>query len=226
MHQRGFEQLVTEGEPGLVPLLLSLGSELGHAAGDGDHQALRSDQAALQIDRLTASLAGVDDLPVALQLQLISSLVLRRFTVAVDPHRVDFADLRPDMVLEELAGHPVLVAMVVAAVAQRAGLSIAVVLGAHHVLLAHRAQYPPLAISVDHGGRVMNPADLQDPALSWRCAHELSAVVLDLVSERAATFGLRPVEVRACELATALPLDHHSRVGRDDALRRARSAWN
>lgn len=227
MHRGAFVDLVTRGEPGLEALLISLATEFGHATGDGAVQALRNDRAMLQIERLTAALAGVEDLPPAMQLQLLSSLVFARFDhPAVEPHRVDFGDLRPDVVLDDLAGHPIVVASAVAAVAQRAGLPIGVVTGDHSVLLAHHVHQPPLAISIDHQGQVLDARELRDPGLQWRCAHEVSSLILDLVAQRAETLGLRPVAVRACELSTSLPLDPTSLVQRETELRRARSAWN
>ncbi|MDQ8042965.1 MAG: hypothetical protein AAGC46_01865 [Solirubrobacteraceae bacterium] len=225
--QRGrFIELLGSGEPRLEPLLLSLSSDLGHVAGDGAGLALGLDRAVMQIDRLAATLVGVDSLPPAVQLQMLSSAVLVQFRVGVQPCRPDFGDLRPDVVLAELAGHPVVVAAVVAMVAQRAGLPIAVVIGDHSVLLAHREQVPPLAISVDRRGEVLDARTLEDPRLSWRCAHELSALLLDLVVARADELQLRPVWVRACELATALPLDPHGVQRRGDDLRRAQAVWN
>ncbi|MDO9353859.1 MAG: transglutaminase family protein [Solirubrobacteraceae bacterium] len=226
MQQGAFVKLMGNGEPGLEPLLLSLAAEIGHVAGQGAAQALRTDQAHGQLEHLAASLAGVDSLPPTMQLQLLSSLVLGRFSIDVEPHRVDFGDLRPDVVLGERSGHPIVVAAVVAAVAQRAGLPVAVVVGDANVLLAHRTQDPPLAISVDRHGEVLDARELRDGNLSWRCAHEISAAILDLVLARSETLGLRPVTVRACELATALPLDPHALAHRDAELSRALSAWN
>lgn len=226
MLPEAFVQLVTEGEPGLEPLLLSLGAELGRAVGDDSTQALRSDRAFVQMERLTCALGGVDSLPSSMQLQLISSLVLARFSVSPEPRRGDFGDLRPDVVLTESAGHPIVVGAVVAAIAQRAGLPVGLVIGDHHVLIAHRGSSTPEAISVDRSGEVVDARELGDRHLAWRCAHQISAVVLDLVAERGEALGLRGVAVRACELATALPLDDHTLAHRDLELRRAQSAWN
>lgn len=113
------------------------------------------------------------------QLQALGDHVAAAFTTprewqdAADPALLDVG-----RVLIDRHGDELLVAAVVAAVGQGAGLAVGVVASERRALVAHRRCGPPLALSIADEGRLIDATDLSDEGdLWWRCPHEVGTAL-------------------------------------------------
>lgn len=226
MPEPTFRQLITSPRPPVEGVLRTLGEEIGRACGDGSLCADRAEQASARISVMATTLVGSAP-PTAHQAMraLLVTLAGQLRPTGSQCDEPDLGGLRPDLVATRGEGHPLVLAAIGAAVAQRAGLPVVVALRGDDVLLAHPMRSSAGAIDIRRQ-RLVEAPDPIDPLTRWACPHELAALLLDLVAQRAESFGLRPVHVAACELAVRLPLDSGSLQTRHSELARARSAWN
>ena len=174
------------------------------------------------IEVLAAPLAGAVHDDDETQHALVSREVASRLRLDRDPIGLD--DLLLPSVAERRAGNPLALAVLVAAVARRAGLPFGVVAGKNGAWVAHGRM---------RGGRLIDPAGglcvepgACGPQLGWRCAHQTSAGVLDKVLRRSERNGHVAWSVRAAKLRLALPYEGEvlERLERD--LQRVRSRLN
>ena len=99
-----------------------------------------------------------------------------------------YDDLRPDVALVRLEGHELLLAALLVAVGQRAGLPLAVLAGRRHTLVTHDGLHGPLVLSPRHQSRLISRhafgsrfTRLEPPALA--------ATLLAHVDARASALG-------------------------------------
>lgn len=221
-----FEQLIASPHPALDELLHAIAAAIGAAFGAAPATTERIELADARISMLAGRLREAATLRPHLQMEaLLAALAPQLRPLGLHADEADLAAVRPDLVTVRGEGHPMLLAAVGAAVAQRAGLPIGVAASPSHVLLAHLESAETRAMDLRRQ-RLVTPSALRDPGLTWHCAHELAALVLDLIAGRAADYGLRPVQVAARELAMHLPLDDRALLRRKVELQRARANWN
>lgn len=223
-----FSALMHHEEPAVAPLLLELAETIGRASGDGPSERSASWARLVEwLEHRAAALVDVAALPAGLQLAMLHDLVAARLKVeapwGLDPR---LRGVRPECVVETGTGHPVVVAALTAAAAEQAGVPIGFLRDGHALLLVLELQPEAGAIEFGTGRLVSAEALGRRTGLQWSCAHELAALLLDLVGNRAEGLGLRPVEVEARTLATCLPLGPQERRRREVQVARARAAWN
>ncbi|MEH3052541.1 MAG: hypothetical protein PGN13_00840 [Patulibacter minatonensis] len=225
-----FADLMAREEPALAPLLESLSDEIATAS------AIPVEERVIRRDRLAEWTAGEADRLEALRgctpsvrLDELHRGVAAQFEMgAKSPRDTRLRALRPEEVCARRSGHPVVVAALVAAVAEQAGLPIGIATSASGgpVLLAHRGAPQAGAIIFGAGERVDVDEVAEQGRWRWICAHEVAAVLLELMAERSRELGLHPVHVAARRLTTLLPLARQARErGRVD-LARAMAAYN
>jgi hypothetical protein len=157
--------------------------------------------------------------PVA-QLEALREVAAR----ALRPRR-DGAFLLPDVVREG-RGHPIGVAVALAALSQRAGWGVDLVGHNMKLYLAHR-DLPPVLGILDPS----RPEALVDPRtlgvdLSWRCAHEATGVLLRHVTTAAERSGDLTRSLGASALLLTLPVDEGSRAQQSAMHQRLLSRLN
>ncbi|MFT4033943.1 MAG: hypothetical protein QM679_00030 [Patulibacter sp.] len=230
MVSRSFTDLVTSGEPDLAPLLLAFSEEIGRSmATPDDERAIRSDRLREWIARRAAALAALGERSPSAQLAALHRHVcLGLDTAAARPLDTRLRDLRPDYVCRSGAGHPAVATALVAAAAQEAGRPVDVIVSPSTETMLLAVRDHPEAGAIEYGAGVLMPArELGDRLdLRWVCAHEVAAILLELVALRAAELGLHPAHVAARAMGTKLPLEFTARQRLDVQLARARSAYN
>jgi hypothetical protein len=203
-----FARLAGQQCPPQEALALELALELG---------ANGVDVARMTLDVLARSLpAGAEP---AAQLEALR-VVARR---ALRPRR-DGALLLPD-VLREGKGHPVGVAVALAALGARAGWATELVGHNMKLYLAHRELAPVLILDPGRSEALVDPRTL-GVDLSWRCAHEATGVVLRHVTTTAERSGDLTRSLGASALLLALPVDESSRVAQSAIHQRLLSRLN
>lgn len=143
--------------------------------------------------------------------------VVAGFAVEGDDHP---GSLMIDDVLALRGGHPLALAIVYAAVAARAGITLHPVGDQRIVMLGDPESDPPLAIDPAPGGRGM-PAEMQ-----WLCPHLVGLRLLDELGKRYTNRGDLGSSIRVAELRLLLPLHPRLRRGHELGLRRLRSRLN
>lgn len=193
--------------------------------------------AALAVELFAADTAAVDAQLDLLALELVAArrrapedqlaalaAAMRAFAV-VEPH-VGSRDLRIDEVLRACEGHPLALVTVAAEAGRRAGLDVDVVGdGARH-LVAHRQLADPVALDPGSARRGPRVRPVDEPDVSWRCAHQVCFATLGELIARGTRGGDPALAIRACELRLALPLGDRARRCQRDALARLRACLN
>jgi hypothetical protein len=123
--------------------------------------------------------------------------------------RTDGPFLLPE-ILRAGKGHPVGVAVALAALGERAGWNVALVGHGTRLLLAHRDLGPTAILDPDRPGALIDPRTLEAD-LAWRCAHEATGVVLRHLAVHAERSGDLTRSLGASALLLALPVDERSR---------------
>jgi hypothetical protein len=203
-----FARLAGQQCPPQEALALELALELGISEVDAARRAL---------DVLARSLPALDE-PAA-QLEALRVLARR----ALRPRR-DGALLLPD-VLREGFGHPVGVAVALAALGARAGWRTELVGHNMKLYVAHRDLAPVLIVDPAQIEALVDPRTL-GVDLSWRCAHEATGVVLRHVSTTAERSGDLTRSLGASALLLALPVDETSRSAQQAMHQRLLSRLN
>ena len=205
-----FARLASQQCPPQEALALELALELG--AEGGGVAAAR-----LTLDVLARSLPAIDE-PAA-QLEALRAVAHR----SLRPRR-DGAHLLPD-VLREGRGHPVGVAVVLAALGARAGWATELVGHNMRLYLGHRELAPVLIVDPARTEALVDPRTLSVD-LSWRCAHEATGVVLRHVTTAAERSGDLTRSLGASALLLALPVDESSRSAQQAMHQRLLSRLN
>ncbi len=103
--------------------------------------------------------------------------------------------------------HPLAAAAAGVAVAQRAGMAIDVVGNGDRVWLAHGDGGCTLVVDPGAPDRPFE-GGLLGVDLDWRCAHELAALTLGVVAERAARSSDLDLALRVVRARMTLPVEH------------------
>jgi hypothetical protein len=123
--------------------------------------------------------------------------------------RSDGRHLLPE-ILREGRGHPVGVAVALAALGERAGWNVALVGHGLKLYLAHRDLAPTAILDPGRPEALIDPRTLEAD-LAWRCAHEATGVVLRHLAVDAERSGDLTRSLGASALLLALPVDERSR---------------
>jgi hypothetical protein len=177
--------------------------------------------AAWELTCLAGRLIDTHRLPPADQLARLGELV-DDFRSVSTPVR-----LRPlmlDAVLADRAGDPMLLAVLGADVARRAGLDVGIVGVGRHLFVAHRRCERPLVLDV--AGRLHGPGEIDEGRLRWRCAHQVSFALIDELLERSRRGGDLGTALTAAELRMTLPVDDATRIELDRELAGLRASLN
>jgi hypothetical protein len=138
--------------------------------------------------------------------------------------REDGALLLPD-ILAQHAGHPAGIAIVLAALAERADYRIGLVGHGQRLYLAHREMPPLRILDPSRPERLLDPRTL-GVDLSWRCAHEAAGVVLRHLSVASERSGDLTRSLGASALLLALPVDDAARAAQTAVHQRLLSRLN
>jgi hypothetical protein len=203
-----FARLAGQQCPPQEALALELALELGADGIDG---------ARLTLDVLARSLPAIDE-PAA-QLEALRAVAHR----SLRP-RSDGPLLLPD-VLREGCGHPVGVAVALAALGARAGWATELVGHNMKLYLGHREVTPVLVLDPGRIEALLDPRGL-GVDLCWRCAHEATGVVLRHVTTKAERSGDLTRSLSASALLLALPVDESSRAAQSAVHQRLLSRLN
>jgi hypothetical protein len=193
-------------------LALALAGEFGavdHAAADR------------HLGRLAGGLLDTHALAPEDQLDTLGDL-LDGFRSVQDPIRV--RPLMLDAVLADRAGDPMLLAVLAADVARRAGLEVGIVGAGRRLFVAHRHAARPLVL--DPAGLLRGPEEVDERGLGWRCAHQVSFALIDEVLERARRVGDVARALTAAELRLTLPVDSRTRAAMSADLAALRASLN
>jgi len=183
--------------------------------------ALDTDRASGQIDALAAPMSKFRAAPPRAQLEGCAALLARELAPSESLGSLD--DLLLHRALDERRAHPVLIAIAGAEAARRAGIPLGVVGGEGELFLAHAGLIDPIGAdahgqTVDLRGREHN--------LAWRCSHQLAALVLGKIAERAAHTGHVGWALRTAQLRLALPVPDDLRARLEHEYRRVRARLN
>jgi hypothetical protein len=134
------------------------------------------------------------------------------------------ADLLIGEIVAEGRGHPTALAVVLVEVARRAGIDVGIVAddAGHYVADLHSDEPWLLDPATGH----VFDANLLAGELTWRCAHQVVGVLLDLAQPRYERIGDLRHALRVAELRCALPFDDESRASARARLRRLASRMN
>ncbi len=169
--------LLSLGRPSLEATLVAVAEELGATDVPDAHARL-----AALVERLDEDLRDP-----ALQLDQLGERVGGAFEIVRDSaDRSGYDDLRPDVVLRTRVGDELVVAALIAAVGQRRGWNVDVLIGDDHAVVAHHDLGGQIAISPRHESHLIDPTDLRDRSLSWCRSHEVAGALLDRVDNRTA----------------------------------------
>jgi hypothetical protein len=204
-----FARLAGQQCPPQEALALELAVELG--AGAGVAPARRSLAVLARALPATGDPAG--------QLDALRGVAAR----ALRP-KADGPYLLPE-VLGVGRGHPVGVAVALAALAGRAGWRVGLVGHGLRLYLAHRDLAPVLVVDPARPEALVDPRTLEVD-LAWRCAHETAGVVLRHVSAAAERSGDLTRSLGASALLLALPVDEASRSAQSAHHQRLLSRLN
>lgn len=138
--------------------------------------------------------------------------------------RSDGALLLPDVVCDG-RGHPVGVAVALAALGQRAGWGVDLVGHNMKLYLAHRDLAPVPILDPRRPEALIDPRTL-GVDLSWRCAHEATGVLLRHLTTAAERSGDLTRSLGASALLLALPVDESSRAQQSAMHQRLLSRLN
>ncbi len=121
-----------------------------------------------------------------------------------------------DAVLERGTGHPLMLAVVYAEVARRAGVSLRPVGTSTGWLVAHTDDERPVMLDPHRRGRTVRTSELPS-RLRWLCAHEVGFAILGELVDAYALAGDLERARYAAELRLSLPLsgDVRTRVHRE-----------
>jgi hypothetical protein len=216
--------------PGVAPF-----ETLAHAAGAHPGElalALGAEFAPLDARALDAALAPLVAalVPAAgagpeRQLRVAEEAFARHLRVEEpSPRAVGCEDLLPHRAALRGRGHELAVTAVALEAARRAGLRLGLVACPDAVFVGHPGLAAPVLLGALPDWHLLDARDLDEPALSWQCAHEAASLLLSQLLERTRRLGLLSAELRAAELCLALPVerDERARLERQLAAVRAR----
>lgn len=134
---------------------------------------------------------------------------------------------RVDLAVGDLRADPLLLLVIGAEVAARAGLPFGVAArGSEHLLVHRRSGNEPLAIDLAHPARPTLTGDAVPGPLAWRCGHQLAFALLNGLAVDAWLAGDLTNAERACDLRLQLPIDASTRERIEQEAKRLRASRN
>jgi hypothetical protein len=137
---------------------------------------------------------------------------------------VDLDCLAIDRALLAGRAHPLVQALLAVEAGRRRGLSLGLVSNGVDHCVAHTQLDAPVVVGVP-SGRLADGRNLA-PVLSWRCAHEACALLLDEMERRMLLCDRLGEALRAAELRLCLPLDERGMERATTRLNRVRARLN
>jgi Transglutaminase-like superfamily len=168
---------------------------------------IRPGRADLALDGLAARLAAARDGTPGDQLAAVADLAWAHLEPVTLTTAID--DLLVDRVAADGAGHPLLLAILCAEAARRAGLRVGIVAGPDGAFLAHAELTEPLLVDPTTG--VQRETTTLSAPVQWQCCHQVAARILNRIGERAEHLGHVVWSLRAAELRLVLPFDRDTR---------------
>lgn len=207
--------------PAHADLALALGAEF---------EPLDADEAEAELEALASELVELRHRAPRDQLLGCAAAVSARFTVVPTPQRISrdcvLDDLLLHRVLRRNTGHALPLTAVAVEAGRRVGIPLGIVGRGREQYLAHAAFADP------HVADMARPRDgLVDLAgreqeLGWQCAHQLAALLLNRIAERAERIGNVTWALQAAELRLALPVGSEARERMERDLQRVRARLN
>lgn len=137
---------------------------------------------------------------------------------------VDLDCLAIDRALLGGRAHPLVQALLAVEAGRRCGLALGLVSNGADHCVAHTQLDAPVVVRVPDGcladGRNLAPV------LSWRCAHEACALLLDEMEERMLRCDRLGEALRVAELRLCLPIDEQATERATERLNRVRARLN
>ena len=152
------------------------------------------------LDALGAALAPAREAGAGGQLETLAGVMaaFEPLDAAGDP-----SALLIDVVLDRMAGHPAVLAVIAAEAARRAGLALAVVGDGPALLVGPYARRGAAAFDPRRPG----VGRLQGECVIWRCSHQVAFALLREYLDRALRSGDLAGALRAADLRLELPLE-------------------
>jgi hypothetical protein len=206
--------------PAHADLALALGAEFERFAVEEAHA---------EIDELACDLSGFRQAPPREQLAATAAAIADRFEVTDELERVGEECVLDDLLLHRVlgaeTGHALPLAIAAVEAGRRAGIPLGVVGRGRAQYLAHPALADPHVADLRSPGRLVDLAGREE-TVSWQCAHQLSALLLNRIAERAERIGHLTWSIRAAELRLALPVGPEARERMERDLERVRARLN
>lgn len=206
--------------PAHADLALALGAEFEPFAADDAHA---------ELDELAETLAAFRHVAPREQLMACAAAVGNRFGPAAEQSRIGrgcaFDDLLLHRVLERRAGDAIPLALAAVEAGRRVGIPLGVVGRGRDQFLAHAGLADPHVADLSRRGPLVDLTGREE-TVSWQCAHQMAAVQLNRIAERAERIGHLSWAVRAAELRLALPARASTRERWERDLERVRARLN
>lgn len=189
-----------------------------------------ADEALAELDAIALTLARVRGCTPREQLIACAAAVTDQFTAApVRQPTLASACVLDDLLLPRVlrrgTGHTLALTIAAVEAGRRAGIPLGVVGRGREQYLAHAGLADPHVADlgapdelVDLGGR--------EQQVGWQCAHQVSALLLNRIAERAERVGHLDWALRAAELRLALPVGPDTRERMERELERLRARLN
>lgn len=206
--------------PAHADLALALGAEF---------EPLVAGDAHAEIDELASDLTAFRNVAPREQLIACAAAVDNRFGPAADLTRIArgcvLDDLLLHRVLERRSGHALPLAIAAVEAGRRAGIPLGIVGKGREQYLAHAALADPHVADLARRGPLVDLSGREE-TVGWQCAHQLAALLLNRIAERAERIGHLTWAIRAAELRLALPVGPEARERWERDLERVRSRLN
>jgi len=164
-------------------LALALGAEFERFAVEEAHA---------ELDELACDLAGFRQASPREQLSACAAAIADRFAVTDELDRVGEGCVLDDLLLHRVlggeVGHALPLAIAAVEAGRRAGIPLGVVGRGRAQFLAHPALADPHVADLRAPGRLVDLAGREE-SVSWQCAHQLAALLLNRIAERAERAG-------------------------------------
>ena len=218
---RDFKTLAEQPAPPLDELALALATEFRTADCDG---------ALTELDRLAAELRELAASPSPEeQAEACRVLLGERHGFTGDRDEYDHPDNSMlDLVLERRRGLPILLSVVYAEAARRAGINLGGVGLPGHYVVAHFGARPPLLLDPFSGGATVSNVAPEVAAIYVRpwSAHETGLRILNNLTSAYCSRADFTRAMRAAELRLCLPLDESTRTALTAELRSLHAQFN
>jgi hypothetical protein len=206
--------------PAHADLALALGAEF---------EPLDADEADAELDALASELVELRHAAPREQLLGCAAAVADRVAAVPTPQRITrdcvLDDLLLHRVLRRGAGHALPLTVVAVEAGRRVGIPLGIVGRGREQYLAHAAFADPHVADMAAPARLVDLAG-REQDVGWQCAHQLAALLLNRIAERAERIGNITWALQAAELRLALPVGEEARERMERDLQRVRARLN